>query len=307
MVKLIECVPNFSEGRNAEVVAQIREAVEGTDGTMILGSEMDASHNRSVLTFAGTPAVVEEAAFAATRRASELIDLNRHRGEHPRIGATDVLPLIPLSSVSMEECVALSVRLAKRISEELGIPTYLYEHSARSPGRKNLSDIRKGEYEGLREAVLTDEERRPDFGGPALHPTAGATVVGARPLLVAYNIYLATPDVAVAKRIAKRIRERDGGLPGVKALGFLIAEKNMAQVSINLTDLSKTGMNEVFEMVTQEAAGEGVTVAESEAVGLVPAAEFIRIGMQKLKLKEFDRNQVIESRLLDLMIEEKGD
>ncbi len=303
MAKLIECVPNFSEGRDAGIVKQICDAVRSIEGIMFLGSELDASHNRSVLTFAGTPSPVAEAAFAAARKASELIDMNRHKGEHPRIGATDVVPLIPLAGTSMEECVALSVEIAKRISDELGIPTYLYERSARRPERKNLSDIRKGEYEGLKEAVLMDAGRKPDFGGPALHPTAGATVVGARPLLVAYNIYINTPDVSVAKRIAKKIRERDGGLPGVKALGFLIKEKDMAQVSINLTDLSKTGMSEVYARVAEEATLEGVTVAGSEVVGMVPASEFIQIGVQKLKLMEFDSNQVIESRLLDIMTE----
>jgi glutamate formiminotransferase len=307
LARLIECVPNFSEGRDANVVKRIEDAIRSVRGIMVLGSEMDASHNRSVLTFAGTPASVADAAFAAAGKALELIDMNRHHGEHPRIGATDVIPVIPLSDVSMEECVSLSVAIAKRISDELGIPTYLYEQSAKRPGRKNLSDIRKGEYEGLRESILTDEERKPDFGGPALHPTAGATVVGARPILVAYNIYLNTADVSVAKRIAKKIRERDGGLPGVKALGFFIREKNMAQVSINLTDLSKTGMLDVYDRVAGEAEIEGYAVAGSEVVGMVPASEFIEIGRQKLKLMEFNKSQMIESRLLDLISSVKGE
>ncbi len=307
MTKLIECVPNFSEGRDANVVKRIEDSIRNVRGIMVLGSEMDASHNRSVLTFAGTPASVADAAFAAAGTALELIDMNRHSGEHPRIGATDVIPVIPLSDVSMEECVSLSVAIAERISDELGIPTYLYEQSARRPGRKNLSDIRKGEYEGLRETILTDEERKPDFGGPALHPTAGATVVGARPILVAYNIYLNTADVSVAKRIAKKIRERDGGMPGVKALGFFIKEKNMAQVSINLTDLSKTGMAGVYDRVAEEAGTEGHTVAGSEVVGMVPASEFIEIGRQKLKLMEFDKSQMIESRLLDMISSGRGE
>ena len=306
MTKLIECVPNFSEGRRKDVVSLIEQAIRTVPNIMFMGSEMDASHNRSVLTFVGPPDSVAEAAFRACKKASELIDMNMHRGEHPRIGATDVIPFIPVSDSSIGECIELSEKVAMRIAEELGIPTYLYESAARRPNRKNLSDIRKGEYEGLKEAVLTDESRRPDFGGPELHPTAGATVVGARPVLVAYNVYLKTPDVAVAKRIAGKVRERNGGLPGVKALGFFISERNMAQVSMNLTDLTKTSTLAAYEKVSEEAVLEGVEVAGSEIVGLLPIAEIAGVEVQKLKLMDFNRSQIIESRLLDLILE-KGE
>ncbi len=306
MTKLIECVPNFSEGRRKDVVSLIEQAIRTVPNIMFMGSEMDASHNRSVLTFVGPPDSVAEAAFRACKKASELIDMNMHRGEHPRIGATDVIPFIPVSDSSIGECIELSEKVAMRIAEELGIPTYLYESAARRPNRKNLSDIRKGEYEGLKEAVLTDESRRPDFGGPELHPTAGATVVGASPVLVAYNVYLKTPDVAVAKRIAGKVRERNGGLPGVKALGFFISERNMAQVSMNLTDLTKTSTLAAYEKVSEEAVLEGVEVAGSEIVGLLPIAEIAGVAVQKLKLMDFNRSQIIESRLLDLILE-KGE
>jgi glutamate formiminotransferase len=306
MTKLIECVPNFSEGRRKDVVSLIEQAIRTVPNIMFMGSEMDASHNRSVLTFVGPPESVAEAAFRACRKASELINMNVHRGEHPRIGATDVIPFIPVSDSSIGECVELSEKVARRIAEELGIPTYLYESSARRPDRKNLSDIRKGEYEGLKVAVLTDESRKPDFGGPDLHPTAGATVVGARPVLVAYNVYLKTPDVAVAKRIAGKVRERDGGLPGVKALGFFISERNMAQVSMNLTDLTKTSTLAAYEKVCEEAALEGVEVGGSEIVGLLPIAEIAGVAVQTLKLMDFNKSQIIESRLLDLILE-KGE
>ncbi len=282
---------------------RIIRSIRNVAGTMFLGYEMDASHNRSVLTFAGPPSSVEEAAFQACKTAAELIDMNRHRGEHPRIGATDVIPFIPLSGSTIEECIAISRRVAERIATELRIPTYLYERSAQREDRKNLSDIRKGEYEGLKEAIVSDPSRRPDFGEPLLHPTAGATVVGARPVLVAYNVYLQTADVSVAKRIAKKVRERDGGLPGVKALGFFIKEKNMAQVSMNLTDLSRTSAADAFDAVSREAEREGVEVHGSEIVGLLPVTEVARAAVQRLKLMEFNESQIIEYKLLGLLTE----
>ncbi len=301
MAQLVECVPNFSEGRNHDVVEKIAREIMESRGVVFLGSEMDADHNRSVLSFAGTPEEVVRAAFRACRKASELIDMNSHSGEHPRIGATDVIPLIPLSGIEMDECVKLSKELARKISDELNIPTYLYERSATRPDRRSLSDIRKGEYEGLKEAIHT-EERKPDYGRAELHPTAGATVVGARPLLVAYNVYLSTEDVAVAKRIAGRVRERDGGMPGVKALGFYIEKRRMAQVSMNLTDLSKTGPVAAFDRVTEEARREGVSVAGSEVVGLLPVSAISDVAVQRLKLIDFDRSQIMEGKLLDMLL-----
>ena len=301
MARLIECVPNFSEGRNAAVVESIADSIRSGGNVLFLGSEMDADHNRSVLTFVGKPEDVAEAAFRACERASKVIDMNRHRGEHPRIGATDVIPLIPVSGVGMDECVEISVKLAERISRELAIPTYLYGKSARKPERRNLSDIRKGEYEGLKE-LIGKEERMPDFGEPVMHPTAGATVVGARPLLVAYNVYLNTADVSAAKRIARKIRERDGGMPGVKALGFYIEKRVMSQVSMNLTDLEKTTPLAAFDRVVALAEEEGVTVAGSEIVGMVPVSAISEAAEQRLKLMDFDRGQIMEGKLLDLLI-----
>lgn len=301
MTRLIECVPNFSEGRNASVVEGISDSVKEGKGVILLDSEMDADHNRCVITFVGTPEEAVEAAFRACRRASELIDMNKHSGEHPRIGATDVIPLIPVSGVSMEECVELSRKLAKRIADELKIPTYLYEQSATRPERRSLSDIRKGEYEGLKEDIRK-EERKPDYGNAELHPTAGATVVGARPVLVAYNVYLNTEDLQCAKRIAKRIRERDGGMPGVKALGFYIEKKRMVQVSMNLTDLSKTAPLAAYVKICEEAEKEGVTVHGSEIVGMVPVGAVSEAAEERLKLMDFDRGQILEGRLLDLLL-----
>ncbi len=301
MAQLVECVPNFSEGRNAQTVDAIAGAIKQSRGIIFLGSEMDADHNRSVLTFVGKPEDVAEAAFRACSKASELIDMNSHRGEHPRIGATDVIPLIPLSGTDMESCVVLSRMLASRISEELHIPTYLYERSATRPERRNLSDLRKGEYEGLKDSIRT-EERRPDFGRAELHPTAGATVVGARPLLVAYNVYLKTEDIAIAKRIAGRIREKNEGMAGVKALGFYIEKRKMAQVSMNLTDLSRTSPLAAFDRVTEEAEREGVSVAGSEIVGMVPVTAISEAAEQRLKLVDFDRGQIMEGKLLDMLL-----
>lgn len=283
------------------MVGKIADAVGSSKGVILLGSEMDGDHNRSVLTFVGTPDEVADAAFEACRRAAELIDMNRHSGQHPRIGATDVIPLIPLQGVTMEECVALSVSLARRIADELEIPTYLYEKSASREDRRSLSSIRKGEYEGLKESIKT-EERRPDFGKPVLHPTAGATAVGARPVLVAYNVYLGTEDVSLAKRIARKIRERDGGMPGVKALGFFIEKRKEAQVSMNLTDLSRTTPLAVFSRIVREAEAEGVSVTGSEIVGMVPVSAISEAAEDRLGLIEFDRSQIMEGRLLDALM-----
>jgi len=301
-MKLVECIPNFSEGRRREVIEQIEAEIKAVPGILYLGTEADADHNRCVLTFVGEPERVGEAAFLACRKAAELIDLNKHRGEHPRIGATDVIPFVPISGVTMDECVELSRNVAKRIAYELGIPTYLYEKSATREDRRNLANIRKGEFEGLRESINT-EERRPDFGEARVHPTAGATVVGARAPLIAFNVYLNTEDVECAKRIASRVREKNGGLPGVKALGFYIEKRRMAQVSMNLTDIERTTPLKAYLKVVEEAARENVKVVGSEVVGMVPVSVISEAARSALSLMDFNDEQIMEKRLLELLLE----
>lgn len=298
MRRIVECVPNFSEGRRPEVIEQIVNAIKSVTGVTVLDKEMNADHNRAVISFVGEPEAVAEAAFRATKTAAELIDLTRHQGEHPRIGATDVIPFVPISGVTPAECIELAKRLGKRIADELGIPVYLYELAATRPERQDLANIRQGEFEGLREAIKTDPERAPDYGRPELHKTAGATVVGVRPPLIAYNINLSTPDVKIAEKIAKAIRFRSGGFRYVKALGFELKEKNCAQVSINMTDYTKTPLYRVFETVRREAQRYGVNVVESEIVGLVPQAALIDCARFYLQLNEFKKDQILENRLL---------
>lgn len=298
MRRVVECVPNFSEGRRPEVIERIVGAIRSVNGVSMLDQEMDSDHNRAVISFVGEPEAVVEAAFRACRTAAELIDLTKHQGEHPRIGATDVIPFVPISGVTQEECVELAKRLGKRIADELSIPVYLYELAATRPDRVDLANIRRGEFEGLREAIRTDPERAPDFGRPELHPTAGATVVGARAPLIAYNVNLATTDLKVAERIAKAIRWRDGGFRYVKALGFEVKEKGCVQVSINMTDYTKTPLYRVFETVKREAARWGVNVIESEIVGLVPQGALNACAKYYLQLNNFKRDQILENRLV---------
>ncbi|MGB9743050.1 MAG: glutamate formimidoyltransferase [candidate division WOR-3 bacterium] len=298
MRRIVECVPNFSEGRRPEVIEQIVNSIKSVTGVTLLDQEMNADHNRAVISFVGEPEAVLEAAFRATRTAAELIDLTKHQGEHPRIGATDVIPFVPISGVTQAECIELAKRLGKRIADELGIPVYLYELAATRPDRQDLANIRQGEFEGLREAVKTDPDRAPDFGRPELHPTAGATVVGVRAPLIAYNINLSTPDVKIAERIARAIRFRSGGYRYVKALGFELKEKNCAQVSINMTDYTKTPLYRVFETVKREAQRYGVQVVESEIVGLVPQAALVDCAKFYLQLNEFKKEQILENRLM---------
>jgi glutamate formiminotransferase/formiminotetrahydrofolate cyclodeaminase len=294
MKPLVECVPNFSEGRRPEVVEQIAEAVRRTPGVALLDTTSDADHNRSVLTFVGSPEGVEGAAFAAIARAAELIDMAQHRGEHPRIGATDVVPFIPIRGVEMAECVAIARRLGQRVGEELGIPVYLYEEAATRPERRNLANVRKGEYEGLREAIATDPARTPDFG-PAALDSAGATVIGARAPLIAYNIYLNTDDVDAAKKIARAVRHSGGGLRFVKALGLLV--EGRAQVSMNLTDYTRTSLPRVQEMVRREAARYGYQVAYAELIGLIPAQALVDTARWYLQLDLFDDGQILERQI----------
>ncbi|MCX7784684.1 MAG: glutamate formimidoyltransferase [candidate division WOR-3 bacterium] len=297
MSKIVECVPNFSEGRRTEVIDSIIKEILSVEGIILLDKEMNADHNRAVISFVGEPTQVVEAAFRGCKKAAELIDLNHHQGEHPRIGATDVIPFIPIANITMEECVCLAKELGKRIAEELNIPVYLYESAATRPDRVDLANIRKGEFEGLKTAIKTDPSRAPDFGKPELHPTAGAVVVGARFPLIAYNINLNTTDVSIAKKIAKAIRFRDGGYRYVKALGFSITEKNCVQVSINMTNYLGTPLYRVFETVKREAERYGVTIRESEIVGLVPQKALIDSAVYYLQLNEFNSEQILESKL----------
>jgi len=296
MDKLVECVPNFSEGRHPEVVRQILEAIDSVRGVKLLDSSSDASHNRSVVTFAGAPETVRQAAFQAAARAAELIDMEQHHGAHPRIGATDVIPFVPIGETTMEECIALARQLGAEIGERLQIPVYLYEAAATRPERRSLPAVRQGEYEGLKEAILLPG-RQPDFGPARMHPTAGATAVGARPPLIAYNINLDTGDVAIAKAIAKTIRGSGGGFPSIKALGVLIEDRGLAQVTINVCNFQDVSLVRVFAAVRDEAARHGVAIADSEIVGLVPAAALPEAAVSCLQLAGFKPEQVLEQRI----------
>jgi glutamate formiminotransferase len=294
--QLVECVPNFSEGRDAGKIDAIVAAVLAVSGVVLLDREADADHNRSVLTFAGPPAAVAEAAFRAVEKAVALIDLTRHQGAHPRIGAADVVPFIPIEGVTLDECVQLAERLGAQIWSHLKVPVYLYEAAARRPERTNLENIRRGQFEALVREMGTTPARDPDIGEPICHPTAGATVTGARQFLIAYNINLNTPDVAIAKRIAQTIRFSSGGLRCVKAMGVMLASRNLAQVSINLTDFEQTPVHVVFEAVCREAARCGVTVAGSEIVGLIPR-KAIDLSAEYFRGQNFRPELVLEDRL----------
>ncbi len=293
---LIECIPNFSEARRPEVIGQIVAAIESVGEVKLLDRSSDLDHNRTVLTFAGPPFAVEEAAFRAIKAASELIDLNNHTGEHPRIGATDVVPFVPLGGASMEECVQMAKRLGERVGSELGIPVYLYEAAAMRPERANLENIRRGQYEGLKAEIESNPDRQPDYG-PAKLGTAGATVIGARNPLIAYNIYLTTDDVDVAKKIAKAIRNSSGGLRYVKALGLLV--EGRAQVSMNLTNFRETPLARVVETVRREAQRYGAAIHHSELVGLIPQEALVDAAVWYTQLDAFDKEQVLESRLVN--------
>ena len=297
MNKIVECVPNFSEGRELARIDLLVKVIESVPDVFVLDREMDADHHRSVITFAGEPEAVIEAAVRVAATASELIDLNQHKGQHPRIGALDVLPFVPIKGVTMDDCVRLARRAGERIANELEIPVYLYERAATRPDRVDIADIRRGEFEALKEEIATLPERRPDFGEPRVHPTAGATAVGARPPLIAYNINLASDDISIAKRIAKSIRGRDGGLRYVKALGMELKNRRQVQVSINLVNYEATPLFRVFEMVRLEAARYGVNVAGSEIIGLVPQAAINACGDYYLRIENFSENLILENRL----------
>jgi glutamate formiminotransferase/formiminotetrahydrofolate cyclodeaminase len=297
MTRLVECVPNFSEGRRREVVEELIQTIASVPGATLLDSEMDADHNRSVLTFAGEPAPVMEAAFRVVQRAAALIDLNQHSGQHPRMGATDVLPFVPVEGVTLDDCAELARQTGRRIGEELGIPVFLYEAAASRPERTHLADVRRGEFEGLRERIGRDASHAPDFGPARIHPTAGATAVGARRFLVAFNANLNTGDVRVAKAIAAAIREQSGGLKHVRALGFSIEGGRRAQVSMNLVNTQATPIHRVLALVREEAARRGAAIAGCEVVGLVPEYAMLDAAEHALQLEDFRRDQVLELRL----------
>jgi glutamate formiminotransferase/formiminotetrahydrofolate cyclodeaminase len=297
MPRLVECVPNFSEGRRREVVDQILNAIAAVPGVTLLDAEMDPDHNRSVLTFAGEPEPVKEAAFQAVKKAAELIDLNAHRGQHPRMGAADVVPFVPVENCTLDDCAEMARVVAKRIGDELAIPTFLYEAAASTPARRSLADVRRGEFEGLRDAIGSDPDRTPDFGPAKIHPTAGATAVGARRFLVAFNANLNTGDVRVAKAVAAAIREQSGGLKNVRALGFSIENGRRAQVSMNLVDVEATPIHRVLALVRDEAARHGAAISGCEVVGLVPEAAMLGAAEHALQLEGFRRDQVLELRL----------
>lgn len=296
MAKLVECVPNFSEGRRPEVIDTIVAEVRKHASVKLLDVKPDASHNRVVVTFVGEPQAVKQAAFDACAKAAELIDMEKHQGEHPRIGATDVIPFIPVSEVTLEECVQLADELGAEIADKLNIPVYLYEAAAKTPARKNLPDVRKGQYEVLKQEI-SKPERQPDYGPAKMHPTAGATVVGARQFLIAYNINLNTSDVMIAKKIANTIREAKGGYRYVRAMGVMLEERNIAQVSINMLDYTGTPLHRVFETVKSEAARYGVNVIGSEIVGLTPLQALLDAAEFYLQFEGFDRKQVLETNL----------
>jgi glutamate formiminotransferase / formiminotetrahydrofolate cyclodeaminase len=294
MTALVECIPNFSEARRPEVVEKIAASIASIKGVRLLDRSSDLDHNRTVLTFAGSPEAIEEAAFLAIKTASELIDLNLHAGQHPRIGATDVVPFVPISDMTMDECIAMAKRLGERVGGELQIPVYLYEAAATRPDRINLENIRRGQYEGLKTEIETDPDRMPDFG-PAKLGTAGATVIGARNPLIAFNIYLTTAEVGIAKKIAKAVRQSSGGLRYVKALGLFVDGR--AQVSMNLTNFRETPIGRVVEMIRREAQRYGVEIHHSELVGLIPQAALVDAAIWYTQLDQFNPDQILESRI----------
>src|SRR5215467_2417596 len=298
MSTLVECVPNFSEGRDKSKVDAIVEAMK-VPGVYLLDREMDADHNRCVITLVGEREAIQEAAVRGVGKAAELIDLNQHQGAHPRLGAADVIPFIPIDGVTIEDCVAISRSVGEEIWKRFQVPVYLYESAATHPDRQNLENIRRGQFEGLREEVKTNPERRPDFGEARLHPTAGATVVGARKALIAYNVFLNTQEVDIAKKIAKAIRFSSGGLRYVKAAGFEV--RGLAQVSMNLTDFEQTPIARVFEFVKREAQRYGVMPLSSEIVGLIPKTALEQAAEWFLQVENFDSSLILENRLAGVM------
>jgi glutamate formiminotransferase / formiminotetrahydrofolate cyclodeaminase len=298
MSTLVECVPNFSEGRDKSKLDAIIDAMK-IPGVYLLDREMDGDHNRSVVTLVGERQAIQEAAIRGVGKATELIDLNVHSGAHPRMGATDVVPFIPIEGVTIEDCVAIANHVGEEIWKRYQIPVYLYESAARTPERQGLENIRRGQFEGIRAEIATNPARRPDIGEPRVHPTAGATVVGARKFLIAYNVFLNTPDVEIAKKIAKAVRFSSGGLRFVKGAGFLV--RGQAQVSMNLTDFEQTPIHRVFELVKREAARYGVMPVSSEIVGLIPKKALEDATEWFLQVENFNSSLILENRLAAVM------
>jgi glutamate formiminotransferase len=298
MPRIIESVPNISEGRRSEIVAEAVDALKRTPGIRVLNVQSDIDHNRSVLTLVGDEASLKAALLDLFAVAVERIDLRRHQGEHPRLGAVDVVPFIPIEGVEMKDCVGLAREVAQAAAERFGLPVYLYEEAATAPHRRNLEDVRRGQFEGLAEK-MRDPQWAPDFGPPSPHATAGASVVGARMPLIAYNVNLGTSDLEIAKRIAKAIRHSSGGYRYAKAMGVMLAERNLAQVSVNMTDFKKTPLHRVFETVKAEADRYGVPVVGSEIVGLVPSEALLDAAEHFLRLEGFSASQVLERKMLE--------
>ena len=291
---LVECVPNFSEGRRSDVIQALVKCIGDVPDVRMLDVHSDPDHNRSVITFVGSPQAVVEAAYHAVAEAARHINMEQHQGQHPRLGATDVVPFVPISGVTLEDCAALARQLGERVGRDLEIPVYLYEAAASRPERINLADVRRGEYEGLKSAIGTDPQRQPDYG-PARLGKAGATAIGARMPLIAFNVYLTTDDVMIAQEIARSVRFSGGGLAYIKALGLLV--NGRAQVSMNLTDYTQTPVHRVVELIRLEAARYGVGVQSSELVGLIPQAALIDAARWYLQLDGFAMNQILEDRL----------
>lgn len=299
-MKIVESAPNFSEGRREETVREILAQVGGTKEVWILDWSMDADHNRSVVTLVGAPEPLIEVLFKMTKKAMELIDMRTHKGEHPRMGATDVIPLVPVMNITMEECVELSKKLGKRIGEDLGIPVFLYEKSATAPHRENLSEIRKGEFEGFFEKIK-DPLWKPDFGPDQVHPTAGVTAVGAREYLIAFNVNLGTNRIEIAEKIAKAVRHISGGYRYVKAIAVDLKEKGIVQVSMNMTNYKKSPLFRVFETIKREAERYGVPVVGTEIIGMVPMQAMLEAAQFYLKLDDFNVNRIIEAKILEIL------
>ena len=305
MRTIVECVPNFSEGRDPRLIDRIASAIDSVPGVGILHRAMDPDHHRTVITFVGDREGVAEGALRAMGRAAELIDLNRHSGVHPRIGATDVVPFVPVRGVTLRDCALIAQAVGQEACRRFGIPVYLYGDAARQPQRTRLENVRRGQFEGLRSELAGPTRRRPDFGGPGLHPTAGATAVGARKFLIAYNVNLVTPDVRLASQIARKIRSSSGGLPQVKAIGVSLKTRDQAQVSVNLTDFEVSSIQGVFQAVFREAERLGTQVTDSEIVGLVPKKALPPSFQSSLQLKDFRTDLVFENRLADFLKQQK--